>query len=78
MKEAKEKANELANKFVFESVFDMNDEQLKESRLKAKQCALIAVDEILEATDKLVGGKVMFKNPKLKYWKEVKKEIDLL
>ena len=33
----KEKALELANKFVTESVFDMDNDELKEERLKAKK-----------------------------------------
>jgi len=48
---AKEKALELANKFVSKSVFDMTDEELKNERIRAKQCALIAVNEILESID---------------------------
>ena len=44
----KEKATELANKFVIKSVFDMTDEELKQERLNAKRNALICVDEILD------------------------------
>ena len=61
----KKKANQLANKFVFESVFDMTDLELIEARQTAKQCALIAVDEILNA----VEGKYD------EYWQEVQQEI---
>ena len=38
---AKEKANELANKFISKSVFDMTDEELKEQREKGKAFAII-------------------------------------
>jgi len=71
---AKEKANELANKFILKSVFDMTDEELKEQREQGKAFAIICVDEILndnlnfDDSDRLNH----------KYWKEVKREISLL
>ena len=39
----------------------------------AKQCALIAVDEIIQAMDS-----VMLPNPFKQYWNKVKQEIELL
>jgi len=46
----------------------------------AKQCALIAVDEIIENIDfelcDMNGD--FYINPKVKYWKEVKREIEKL
>lgn len=69
----KEKANELANKFVFKSVFDMTNEELKEARKTAKQCALIAVDEILKT--------IMFEPEAYEdrvFWNNVKQEIEKL
>ena len=63
----KEKAKELANKFVFKSIFDMTDLELIEARQIAKQCALIAVQEVLKAVSE-----------DLDYWEEVKQEIQSL
>ena len=71
---AKEKANELANKFILKSVFDMTDEELKEQREQGKAFAIICVDEILNDnpnvydSDRLNHG----------YWKEVRGQLDLL
>ena len=58
---AKEKAIELVNKMY--DAMDIQDCDLWKSK---KQCALIAVDEII---------KELFYN---KYWIEVKQEIELL
>ena len=58
---AKEKAIELVNKMY--DAMDIQDGDLWKS---TKQCALIAVDEII---------KELFYN---KYWIEVKQEIELL
>jgi hypothetical protein len=57
-----EKANELVEKF---------DETLTylESKAKAKQCALIAVDELLL---------LITYQPTIDYWNEVKQEIEKL
>jgi hypothetical protein len=59
---AKEKAKELVEKF---------DEILTylESKAKAKQCALIAVDELLL---------LITYQPTIDYWNEVKQEIEKL
>jgi len=73
----KDKANELANKFVFKSVFDMTIEELIESRINAKQCALIAVDEIL-IEYKVLMIETAFCYDQFKYWNEVKQEIEAL
>jgi hypothetical protein len=56
----KEKAIELYNKMYDFSIFDES----------AKQCALIAVDEVLNTL--LYGYNL------IEYWKEVKKEIEAL
>ena len=65
----KEKAKELIDKMYGDEVDYMTEEQ-------AKQCALIAVDEIIEANpiafdedDNCIAKQ---------WWKEVKKEIELL
>lgn len=62
----KEKAKELCEKY---------DEMLTylESKSKAKQCALIAVDEIMDCLNT-----VMIPNPFKQYWEKVKHEINLL
>jgi len=68
MKTPREKAEELVNKF-YNYVF--NPESHKDDNLKfTKECALIAVDEII------INGF----NPQLpyNYWQEVKKEIENL
>lgn len=61
----KEKAGELFKKYFRDS--DLLVEDL--TWIQAKECALIAVDEIL------VG---YMTNPKVKYWNEVKQEIEKL
>ena len=61
----KEKAKELLEKY---------DETLTylESKSKAKQCALISVDEIINYLE--VDGF----STQIKYWLEVKQEIELI
>lgn len=66
----KEKAKELVEKF----------SDLEEGEMyigKAKQCALIAVDEILEATphSPSLPLELMPHFSAMKYWKEVKEEL---
>jgi hypothetical protein len=66
----KEKAHELINKFLLYS----DDGDLKNKYWKirnSKQCALIAVDEIL-------NGSRLFYFEDYKYWQEVKQEIEKL
>jgi hypothetical protein len=62
----KEKAIELVDNFRL-NVLDYEGSGL--NSFKAKQCALIAVDEILLG---YMG------NPKVKYWTEVKQELNKL
>ena len=64
---AKEKANELISRFT-----DVEDGEMYIG--KAKQCALIAVDEILKPS---FNGYVKMKSIE-KYWEEVKQEIENL
>jgi hypothetical protein len=66
----KEKAIELVNKFMPHSSGNSNNNE-------AKQCALIAVDEIVEFTK---YEKQKFENDRFSedYWQEVKKEIEAL
>lgn len=68
----KEKAKELVGKFMPHSSGNSNNNE-------AKQCALIAVDELIKESCK--GSK--FKDPyyqdgEIQYWIEVKKEINNL
>jgi hypothetical protein len=74
---AEEKANQFANRFVTKSVFDMTYEELQEERIRAKKCALIAVQEVINANP--------HSNPfntdvysTMNYWLEVKEEIEKL
>jgi hypothetical protein len=62
------KAAQLVNKYFNFIYLDLDYEQ-------AKQCALIAVDEILEAIDWHI-----YESPsrEISFWQEVKKEIEAL
>ena len=66
----KEKAKELFNKYYSYLKANLMDD--KEAIDDAKQCALIAVDEILDSHYKLLSG---VKTSIYKYWQEVKQEI---
>jgi hypothetical protein len=74
----KEKAKELFDKYYI--VCQEYTEEIQCS-IQAKECALIAVDEIIqqwEVIDTYIadfGGKL---NQSLKYWQEVKQEIEKL
>jgi len=72
--EPKEKAKDLIEKF--EPLADYNECDVftqRENMLKnAIQCALIAVDEIIDAIDKSLI------NSDIEYWQEVKNEINKL
>ena len=65
---AKEKAKELVNRFIPHSNGNSNNNE-------AKQCALIAVEEILKSHYKLFTG---VKPSIYKYYEEVKSEIEKL
>ena len=69
----KEKAKELVEKFLFMYRPSMHPPYLKANEA-AKQCALIAVDEILlhEKNNHSVLDKIS------DYWQEVKQEIEKL
>jgi len=64
----KEKAEELVRKYY---TFGINKEGQTLSWLESKQCALICVDEILNAVTTIA-------DKKYDYWQEVKKQIELL
>jgi hypothetical protein len=68
---SKQQAEELFNK--------MYNCELDISYYGAKQCALIAVDEILDNFGSRVGDKTHYCNYlTIQYYEEVKKEIELL
>jgi len=68
-----EKAAELVDKFTdIEVVVRFSDRFLYKH--EAKQCALIAVDEIMKVTKNGLGLTIYSKE----YWIEVKKEIEAL
>lgn len=69
---AKEKGQELVNKFLMEvKGADRYNYNLESMNLFiAKQCALIAVDEIIESLDESLIDSDIY------WWKQVKKEIE--
>jgi hypothetical protein len=67
----KEKAKELVSKFNFEHTGQTY--VLHQTVDESKRCALIAVDEIIQAMDN-----VMLPNPFKQYWNKVKQEIQAL
>jgi hypothetical protein len=70
----KEKANELVNRYaIYLRANLMYDEDAEED---AKQCALIAVDEILE--DNVDDMSEELFDIRIEYWQEVKQEIEKL
>jgi hypothetical protein len=69
----KEKAEDLFNKYCLAIKTDETDSGYFTNVLYAKQCALIAVDEII-----LEMNNVMLPNPFKQYWNEVKQEIEKL
>ena len=75
--EASKKANELANKFITKSVFDMTDDELKEQREQGKAFAIICVHEILNSIKRDSDFTITYERAK-GYWVEVEREISLL
>jgi hypothetical protein len=65
----KEKAEELFAKYAFLTISDMSDENFNQT----KQCALIAVDEVLNEENHFIQT-----DAHLLYWKQVKQEIKKL
>jgi hypothetical protein len=68
MKTPKEKAEELFAKYVFLTISDMSDENFEQTR----QCALVAVDEML-GLGAMVGSDLS--DSFYIYWEQVKQEI---
>jgi hypothetical protein len=71
----KEKAKELVDKYLKVS-FGVVEEYIPVPIVFAKQCALIAVDEIIASNPNLKWFAKL--DDSIKYWQEVKKEIELL
>jgi hypothetical protein len=69
----KEKAQELFDKYWILIAYKIEGSV---GRLLIKQCALIAVDEIINTH--LLSEKDIFGIHPVDYWQEVKKEIELL
>jgi len=73
----KEKAKELYEKF-FYTVPSISDEGQLEDKI-SKQCALIAVDEVLKTFPNINGIAVYEDHVvDIDYWQEVKQEIEKL
>ena len=68
-----EKAKELIDKFTHPVRWKMGQEDVLE---RAKQCALIAVDEVLKFIDERMQG--WLDADWVSYWQEVKQEIEKL
>jgi hypothetical protein len=80
----KEKAFELAHKFRLLEIRTSENSHMMISMADAKQCALIAVDELIKYHDDLMDV-VRYELPSnivavipYKYWEEVKQEIEKL
>ena len=73
------KRNKMTPKEKAEELVERYDETLTylESKSKAKQCALIAVDEIIKSID-FDWMEVQNLESQHRYWQEVKQEIEKL
>jgi len=80
----KEKAFEIAHKFRLLEIRTSENSHMMISMADAKKCALIAVDEIIEATNMYQFGisndkeSILPKVVNHPYWQEVKQEINNL
>ena len=72
----KEKASKLVSEYLIHFVEFYNEKEYGYNNDKAKQCALIAVDEILD--DDMYGMEEEHFEKRINYWEEVKKEIEKL
>ena len=74
---AKEKAEELFDKYF--NIID-NSHPLTDIAVSAKQCALIAVDEIIDECYNWAGGpdNMDWQKKRWNYWQEIKEEIEKL
>jgi hypothetical protein len=69
----KEKANKLCMRFLIQTTTDI---PYGVNKTIAKECALIAVDEMISVLTDLNG--IYNITPALTYWQDVKKEIEAL
>ena len=72
----KEKAQELVDKMYGKTPVRDLIAQIEEDKQYAKQCALIAVDELIKIHYLLTT--TLDTSPSINYWKEVKQELDKL
>ena len=72
---AKDKAKELMDKYQYAVRFDESETQYFANMHSVKQCALIAVDEIIK---QCWDYRDIDLQASYDYWKEVKKQIQLL
>lgn len=73
----KQKAEELFAKYAFLTISDMSDENFNQT----KQCALVAVDEIIQilpTSEYLEDVGNTIENRQRTYWNQVKQEIEKL
>lgn len=74
-----EKAKELFNKFCYEIRTEERGDGYFTNVIQAKQCALIAVDEILDNFGTLTEGKQHYAaHSTIKFYEQVKQEIEKL
>ncbi len=72
----REKAEELIRKYYR---WGLHKDGQSLSWLESKECALIAVDEIIPELSPLELHPLgTYRNPKIEYWQEVKQEIEKL
>ena len=76
----KQKAEELVRKFepivVYWDCYNDAPMPTEDILVDAKQCAIIAVDEILDECTYWAGGiNIDWENDRFKFWQEVKHEI---
>lgn len=77
----KEKAKELVDKYInlYPSYIIMFQGDIDKAQSDIKQCALIAVDEMLEEISKWAGGEFQeWEKERWKYLQEVKQDIQRL
>jgi hypothetical protein len=72
----KEKAEDLFYKYLIYFPEFYNDLEYDYNPEDAKQCALIAVDELINNSIEWLGCK--YQDEEIKYWQEVKQEIEKL
>ena len=78
MTPAKEKAKELVDKYKYNTRAWNETNGWQDCSYNAKQCALIAVDEIITAIENVFTKSVAKLNSTYRYYQEVKTEIEKL